>query len=276
MKVADVAYADVDALHRKVTEAGGPYAANRTIAIVSKMFSLAVRWNMRSDNPARGIERNLEIKRKRYLNGDELARLLKALAAHSDTKSANIIRLLLLTGCRKGEAFSMRWSDLDLTKGIWTKPGSTTKQKTDHVVPLSAPALQLLNEIRTQQTAKRNTLGEFVFSSGSGTGHVVDVKQFWAKICRNAGITNLRPHDLRHSYASTLASKGASLPLIGALLGHSDPTTTARYAHLFQDPQRAATEEVGAAIVAATGQSEKVEGKEHRKRRGAGRTDHGR
>jgi integrase len=254
MKVADVDFASIDALHRKVTEVGGPYAANRTVAIVSKMFSLAIRWNMRPDNPAnpaKGIERNLEIKRKRYLNGDELARLVKALAAHSDTKSANIIRLLLLTGSRKGEVFAMRWSDLDLSTGIWTKPGSTTKQKTDHVVPLSAPALQLLNEIHKQQTAKRQVLGEFVFESDSETGHVVDIKQFWTKICQNAGITNLRPHDLRHSFASELASGGASLLMIGALLGHSDPTTTARYAHLFVDPQRAAAEKVGATIVAA-------------------------
>jgi integrase len=257
VKVADVDFASIDALHRKVTAAGGPYAANRTVAIVSKMFSLAVRWNMRSDNPAKGIERNIEIKRKRYLNGDELARLVKALAAHSDTRSANIIRLLLLTGARKGEIFAMRHGDIDLKTGIWTKLGSTTKQKTDHVVPLSAPALQLLNDIRKQQTAKRQVLGEFVFESDSETGHVVDIKQFWTKVCRDAGITNLRPHDLRHSFASTLASKGASLPLIGALLGHSDPATTARYAHLFQDPQRAAAEEVGAAIVAAGELTEK-------------------
>jgi integrase len=70
-------------------------------------------------------------------------------------------------------------------------------------------------------------------------------------VCRDAGITNLRPHDLRHSFASEVASGGGSLPLIGALLGHSDPATTARYAHLFQDPQRAAAEKVGAVVVAA-------------------------
>jgi integrase len=253
-KVADVGFGDVDALHRKVTAVGGGYAANRTVAIVSKMFSLAMRWNMRPDNPtnpAKGIERNAEIKRKRYLKPDELARLAKALAAHADKQSANIVHLILLTGARKGEVFSMRWADVDLGTGIWTKLGSTTKQKTDHVVPLSAPALQLLNDIRKQQTAKRHTLGEFVFPADSETGHTVDIKGFWAKVCRAAGITNLRMHDLRHSFASQLASSGDSLPMIGALLGHSDPSTTARYAHLFTDPQRAAAEKVGAVITAA-------------------------
>ncbi len=80
MKVADVAWADVDALHRKITKAGHPYQANRVIAALSKMFSLAIRWHMRPDNPVKGIERNQEHKRKRYLSGDELARLTEALA----------------------------------------------------------------------------------------------------------------------------------------------------------------------------------------------------
>jgi integrase len=247
-KVADVGFADIDALHRRVTAAGGPYAANRTIRIMSKMFTLAIRWNMRSDNPVKGIELNAETKRKRYLSADELARLVEVLAGAAHKQSVNIIRLLLLTGARKGEVFSMRWDDVDLSSGIWTKLGSTTKQKTDHVVPLSAPALQLLRDIRAQQAGR---LGEFVFPSDSTTGHVVDIKGFWDMVCRDAGITNLRPHDLRHSFASEVASGGGSLPLIGALLGHSDPATTARYAHLFQGPQRAAAEKVGAVVVAA-------------------------
>ena len=261
-KVADVGFADIDALHRKVTTAGGPYTANRTVAILSKMFSLAMRWNMRPDNPvnpARGIERNPEIKRKRYLKDDELSRLVKALATHADKQSANIVRLQLFTGARKGEIFSMRWAEVDLIKGIWTKPASTTKQKADHVVPLSAPALQLLKEISKQQTEWRRVLGEFVFPGRDGTGHVVDVKGFWNKLRKAAGISDLRMHDLRHSFASELASGGASLPLIGALLGHSDPTTTARYTHLFTDPQRAAAEKVGAVIVAA-GEPDKKKG----------------
>jgi integrase len=248
VKVANIDFASIDALHRKVTATGGPYAANRTVRIVAKMFTLAIRWGMRSDNPAKGIELNAETERKRYLSSDELGRLTKALAAHADQRSANIVRLLLLTGSRKSEVCGMRWNDIDLERGIWTKPGSTTKQKTDHVVPLSAPALQLLNEIRD---GSQGELSDFVFPSASVAGHILDIKHFWPKVCSDAGITNLRPHDLRHSFASTLASGGASLPLIGALLGHSDPATTARYAHLFQDPQRAATEKVGAAITAA-------------------------
>jgi integrase len=251
-KVADVSFADIDTLHRKITREAGPYVANRTMAMLSKMFSLAIRWQMRTDNPAKGIERNVEQKRKRYLSGDELARLTKALAECPDKQSADIIRTILLTGCRKGEALGMRWSEVDLGAGVWTKLGSTTKQKSDHVAPLSAPVRQLLAEIREQQTAQRRGLPEYVFAStDSRTHHRIDVDKTWRRLLRSAGISQLRIHDLRHSFASQLASGGASLPLIGALLGHSNPTTTARYAHLFQDPQRAAVEKVAAAITAA-------------------------
>ena len=247
-KVADVAFADVDTLHRKITATGNPSAANRTVAILSKMFNLAILWGMRTDNPVKGVERNLEVKRKRYLTGGELDHMVEALAAHPNRQSADIIRLLLLTGARKGEVTGMRWDGVDLKTGIWTKLASTTKQKADHTVPLSAPALQLLNEIRA---GANGALGKFVFPSDSKSGHTVDVRYLWTKLCSAAGITNLRPHDLRHSFASALASKGASLPLIGSLLGHSNASTTHRYAHLFQDAERAATEEVGAVIVAA-------------------------
>jgi integrase len=247
-KVADVDFADVDSLHRKVTIGAGPYAANRGLAVLSKMFSLAIRWGMRSGNPTQGIERNYEAERKRYLSGDELARLVKALAAHADRRAVDIIRLLLLTGSRKGEVLGMKWDDVDLDRGIWTKIGSTTKQRTDHIVPLSEPTLQLLKEIRTKSPADPSG---FVFPADSATGHATDAKWAWTKIRRAAGISNLRIHDLRHSFASELASGGASLVMIGALLGHSDPATTARYAHLYDDPQRAAAEKVGAAITAA-------------------------
>lgn len=87
-----------------------------------------------------------------------------------------------------------------------------------------------------------------MFPGSGDTGHRVELKKNWAELCAAAGITGLRLHDLRHSFASHLASGGASLPLIGALLGHANPMTTARYSHLFQDPQRAAVEKVGALI----------------------------
>jgi len=245
-KVANVRFEDVDALHRKIT-ARHPYAANRTVAMLSKVFSLAIRWGMCEHNPCRGISRNYEAARKRYLSGDELARLTTALAEHDDQQAANIIRLCLLTGCRRGEAFAARWADLDLGTGVWTKPGHTLKQKTDHVVPLSAAARQLLADLRATQ----RPLGEYVFPGRYGHGHREAINKSWARLCSAADITGLRIHDLRHSYASHLASAGVSLHVIGGLLGPSTPATTHRYAHLFDDSLRKATERVSAIVAAA-------------------------
>ena len=184
-----------------------PYVANRVTAVLSKMFSLAIRWQMRDNNPCKGVGRNYEAKRKRFLSGDELARLTTALAAYPDRQVADIVRMALLTGARIGEIFSMQWGDLSeieergvkSPRTVWTKPASTTKQKADHVVPLGAPAAQLLSEIRKQQTGKRGTLGTYVFPSNlNNTGHVVDINRAWKSICKAAKIEKLRVHDMRH------------------------------------------------------------------------------
>jgi integrase len=245
-QLAEVTYADIDSLHRAVTAAAGPYAGNRTVGLVARMFALAsTRWGMCTTNPARGIEKNSEPSRQRYPAGDELARLTAALAEFPDRQAANIVRILMMTGARKGEVLGMRWADIDLGTGTWSKPAATTKQKRDHVVPLSAPVRQLLAEIRGPSD-------EYVFPSERIDGHRASIKAAWKRICKAAGITRLRPHDLRHSFASQLASGGASLPLIGALLGHTNASTTSKYSHLFDDPQRAAVERVGAVIAGGT------------------------
>ena len=232
-KVADIRHVDIERLHRKITAHGTPVRANRTATLLSKMFALAVRWEMRLDNPVRGIDRNTEEKRARYLSGDELRRLTVALAEHPHQQAANVIRLLLLTGSRRSEVLTARWEQFDLQEGVWTKPSSHTKQKREHRVPLSAATRQLLVGISSDS--------EWVFPSRNGH-HLTDIKKSWHSICKAAGITGVRVHDLRHTYASVLASAGLSLPVIGALLGHTQAATTHRYAHLFDDPLRAATE----------------------------------
>jgi integrase len=249
LKLVDVEPDDIDGLHRKISRGHGehkarPFRANRVAALLSKMFALAVhRWKWLSTNPVQGLQRNPEPRRERYLVNGELQRLTAALAVHKDRQAANIIRLLLLTGARRGEVFAMRWPDLNLTDGTWTKPASTTKQKRAHVAPLSAPARQLLSEL--SENAEANA--EYVFP-GRWDGHRAGVRRAWRELCRAADIKGIRLHDLRHSFASQLVSSGFSLPVIGALLGHSQPATTARYAHLFDEVTRAATERVGAVI----------------------------
>jgi integrase len=253
-KVADVRLADVEALHRKITRRGTPYRANRVVALLSKLFELAARWEMRPDNPTRGIERNPEHKRSRYLKPDELRRLTTVLAAHPNRAGANAIRLLLLTGARRGEVLGLRWDQLDFDAGTWTKPSSLTKQNAEHRIPLSAPALQVLSEIRSTQ-AKASP---FAFPGRRDGAPLVNMRRIWEDVCNLAELPGVRIHDLRHSYASLLASSGLSLPIIGALLGHTQASTTQRYAHLLDDPLRAATERVGAVVTGAGDQSAAV------------------
>ena len=234
MKVATVRTADVDAFHHRLS-GRAPTHANRTLAVVSKMFSLAIRWGWRKDNPCRGVERNQEEKRHRYLSADELLRLSEALAKLEDVSAANAVRLLLLTGARRGELLAARWADIDLKTGIWIKPGATTKQRTLHRIPISEAACGLLAEMH------KKAHGDWVFPARGG-GRRAHINRAWIELRKAAGIPDARLHDLRHTFATALASSGLGLPVIGALLGHTTAQTTLRYAHLMDDPLRVATE----------------------------------
>jgi len=267
-KVAAVQYADVDGLHREIAERA-PFRANRVVAVLSKAMTLAIRWKMRPDNPCKTVERRPEPNRERFLSPQEIARLGEALSATREQVSAAAIRLMLLTGARRGEALGAEWSEFDLSAGVWHKPGIKLKQRRDHHLALSAPALALLTELRKE--AARDA--RYLFP-GSGTKPLREIKKLWASVTRKAGIGKFEPvldkagkprkdkdgkplmkwkadarlHDTRHTVASILASNGASLVLIGSVLGHSQPQTTSRYSHLVESAQRAAMETIGRAI----------------------------
>jgi len=156
------------------------------------------------------------------------------------------VRLLLLTGARRGELLAARWADIDLAAGVWTKPAATTKQAALHRVPLSTAACTLLAGMKEHATS------EWLFPTPRHNGrHRLDIDDAWEVLRKAANIPDVRTHDLRHIYASVLASSGLSLPAIGQLLGHSTPVTTARYSHLFDDPLRAATERASAILTGA-------------------------
>ena len=241
LRVADVNRQDIAAFHRAIS-AKTPVRANRTLSLVSKMFGLSVQWELRPDNPCRGVSHNREFSRERYLSPDELSRLMAALAADKRQDRANMIRLLLLTGARRGEVVHATWDEFDLNTGVWTKPAGRTKQQKLHRIPLSGPARLILADMREAAD------GPLLFPARRRDGMQADLVGFWRAICRTAGIEGVRMHDLRHAFASFLVSGGLSLAIIGSLLGHSQPSTTARYSHLMDDPLRAATEKVGEII----------------------------
>ena len=250
-RVADLRPSDVERLHNKVTKAGSPIRANRVVALVSAMLSAAIRWEFVDKNVCRGaVVRNREFGRRRYLSAPEIVRLSEALSRCQSQTAADVLRLLLLTGARSREVRGMQWEEVDLDAGVWRKPAASTKDRRPHEVPLGAAALELLVKMRP-----RVPQGP-VFPGTKGAA-VLDIRSTWRRVLRDAGLEDLRIHDLRHSFASILISGGASLPLIGSLLGHSNPSTTARYSHLFLDPQRAAVEKVGA-IIGNAGSAEVV------------------
>src|SRR6266851_181926 len=182
MKLADLRHTDVDRLHRTVSRRA-PYRANRMAAVLSRAMSLAVKLGWRDDNPVKGIERNQEERRYRYLTGDELRRLTETLAVHPSQQAANAVRLLLLTGARRGEVLAATWDQFDLATGVWTKPSSHTKQKREHRVPLSAPARALLSDMQgegeRQGSEKGAAPSPYLFPSRGGSGPLSDIKTSW-------------------------------------------------------------------------------------------------
>ncbi len=243
-KVNAVQSRDIHALH--VAMKGTPFQANRVLALTSKMFSLAIKWGWRSDNPVKGIERYHEERRERWLSDDELGRLLKSLSTHPNQRAANAVRFQLLTGARIGEVLAARWSDIDLTRGVWIKPSHHTKQKRTEHLPLSAPALALLAEMRESASAEER----YLFPGNAPDKPLQGIKKFWHNVTKQAGLADYRLHDNRHTHASHLVSSGLSLEIVGRLLGHTNPLTTKRYAHLADDPLRAAAERFGSKMEA--------------------------
>lgn len=247
-KVSAIGRRDLDELHQSLK--AHPYQANRLIALLSKMFSLAVSWGWRLDNPVKGIERFAEDRRHRWLSGDELGHLGKALKAYPDKRIADALQLLILTGSRSGEVRNATWDQFDLARGVWTKPSHHTKQKKTEHVPLSGEARLLVANLReraVKNLGDESKLNDFPFLFPGSEGKPLgDLNGAWRKICKEAGLKGARIHDLRHTYASHLVSGGHSLPLVGRLLGHTQPGTTQRYAHLADDPLRKATDEFGA------------------------------
>lgn len=241
-KVVDVKAQEIHALHVAMRET--PYQANRVLALLSKMFSLATEWGWRQDNPTKGVKRFAEEPRDRWLSDGELLRLFEILTDHPNQRAANAVRLQLLTGARLGEVLTACWTDFDLARAVWTKPSHHTKQKRREHVPLSAASMALLTEMREAAIADAVHL----FPGDSPGKPLQSIKKFWAGILKVAGLEDYRLHDNRHTHASHLVSSGLSLEIVGRLLGHTNPITTRRYAHIADDPLRAATERFGTKI----------------------------
>jgi integrase len=245
-----------------------PATANRCLEFVGAIYKRAITHDLVpfGTNPARDIPAFKERKRERFLNHDELMRLgeairegetvgfpwvvndAKATAKHVpkterrtrlDPDAAAALRLLILTGARLREILHARWCDVDLDRGVLFVEGKTGRRP----VILPAPAALILS-----QHPRR---GVYVFPGVSLEKPRVDLNRPWRAVARFASLNGVRLHDLRHSFASFAAAGGASLPIIGKLLGHTQPQTTSRYSHLADDPLRMVADKVGKTVAAA-------------------------
>jgi integrase len=255
IKVTDLDQDDVKRLHRKITADDKRVQANRVVALLSVMLNYAIGEGLRTDNPCnKAVRPNKERARVRYLQPDECGRVVVELARHTNP-AARTLQFIMVTGCRKSEAMQARWPDFALDGAVpeWNRKWTDQKPGEDHTMVLNNVAVQLLNTIHAETIAEHGKIGEFVFVGSGRRGHVVELRKTWVKVVRDAKIENFRVHDLRHHYASVLASSGVSMVLIGKLLGHRSPSSTHRYVHLFKNPQLEATNRAGAIIAATAG-----------------------
>jgi len=240
-KIEDITRKDVSELHNQHRET--PYQANRLLSVISKMMNLAEVWEYRPDgsNPALHVKKFDEHKRERFLSPDELGRLSTVLneieKAGSEMQSCvDAVRLLIATGCRLSEILELKWEYVDLDRQRLNLPDSKTGAK---VVHLNGLALEILKGIEHQPD------NPYVIVGKKAGSHLINLQKPWRRIRKQAGLANIRIHDLRHSYASFAAGLGHDLHMIGKLLGHTQPQTTHRYAHLADDPVKLANEKVG-------------------------------
>ena len=230
---------DIVELHYALRET--PYQANRTLGMLSKMFTLAEMWGWRPDgaNPCRHVRNYKEHKRERFLSERETARLGAVLRDLEEEMPSAIaaVRLLLLTGCRMSEIRDLRWEHVrdDCIELADSKTGG-------RIVPLGPEARRILASIPRERGNPWVFIGRF-----PGT-HRTDLQRPWRLIRKRAGLEDMRIHDLRHSFASRALALGESLTMIGKLLGHTQVQTTARYAHLARDSLQSAAARITGSI----------------------------
>lgn len=246
LKAEKITRAQLAMLHSSMRST--PYQANRALAAWRKMFSWAETRGLvpEAHNPGRKIELFREQARERYLTSEELARLGDALRlceqSGVDRFAIAAIRLLILTGARLREILNAKWSQVDLERGVLFLADSKTGRKPIYLSAAAQAVLALLPRIE----------GNPHIIAGSREGAPrADLNKPWRAVKSSAGLEGVRLHDLRHSFASFGAGASLGLPIIGKLLGHSQPSTTQRYAHLDADPLRRAADTIGATIAAA-------------------------
>lgn len=246
-KLSQITREDVEALHysisrqvNKLNKKEKTYkttTANRVVVTISGIFSWGMKKRFCKVNPAQGVEKNPERSRDRFLMPEELSKFFSAVEKEKNKTIRDYVLLSLFTGARRGNMVSMRWADISFQEKIWCIPD--TKNKEPHVVPLIDEAISILKDRLAEQKNKKS---DFVFPGNGKDGYMVEPRFGWKRILKEAGISNLRIHDLRRTLGSWQAIKGSSTLVIGKSLGHKTIQATAIYARLNLDPVRKSIE----------------------------------
>ena len=252
-KVDDIARWEVERLHNQIG-ALYPYEANRLLSLLGKMFRLAKVWGFikpTADNPAVGIERYKEHKRKRWLKPEELPGLAKAIDAEPNIYVRAAIWLYLLTGVRKSELLEAKRDEVDWERGQLCLPD--TKAGEEQIAPLSAPALAILQALPRQEG------NPYILPGAKKGHHLVNIDKPWRRIRKAAGVEDIRLHDLRRTVGSWLTQGGVDLNRIKDALRHANISTTLVYARLGEDAAKPAMEEHAKRILEAAGKHRPAE-----------------
>lgn len=224
--------------------------ANRILQMLKAAFNQAEIWGLRPENsnPCKRIKKHPEQMRRRYLDGSEVDQLLAACDEFGRNdmrwRFAQMIKLLLFTGARRGEIMAARWDWVDWSNAVLVVPPEHHKTGADghqRTIYLSQPALDVLRQLQ------KRSISAYIIQ-GRGDAPLVGARKMWLQLLSIAGMSNLHIHDLRHAYASLAVTAGLSLPQIGGLLGHASPVTTARYAHLIDKTAAASAAKVAALL----------------------------
>lgn len=228
---------------------GGDGTAIATLRIFKSALGYAVEKGLIDQNPVAKLRLPASGQKDRFLSADELKRLGRALdeyeAEGGNTNASDLIRMLCLTGARRGEMEALKWKQVDFERGVVLLEDTKTGRA---AWPLSIAALELLSSLKTDEHS------EWVFPATSGGGYFRGLNKAWPKVREKAGLSDVRLHDLRHSFASVGAASGLGLQVVGKLLGHKQASTTSRYSHLADDPLRKAANEIGAKISKSMGE----------------------
>lgn len=245
LKLTDIRRREVQVFHNDLVQVEklAPASADHHIVYLKRILNLAQQWEFLEKNVLAKVPlMKVDNKVERYLSAEETKRLVAVLTTDLAYGASYAMLFLLSTGARLNEALQAKWEQVDLENAIWRIPASNSKSKKSRAVPLNESAMWVLDQLWTKGKH------DYVFVNQATNKPWVTLTRAWYRLRAKAGIEDLRLHDLRHSYASFLANAGQSLLLIQQLLGHADPRTTLRYAHLSSEKLKEAANEASVIV----------------------------